>query len=216
MSDGGFLEDVEDDDDDQEVGGVVVEEQSDEQEMVTVESKEVSNDGPLQLAGDLEELAETYQEYENVKSELLTDQDTATISGKPTIKRSGWRKIATAFNVSVDIIDRERTVENGVITHRVTVRARAPNGKTLEGVGTAASNESNHMDTLSNRKDKDKDDDDVLFVDGKFRVLKDPRAVNEHNILATAETRAKNRAISDLVGGGEVSAEEMDATDLMG
>lgn len=31
----------------------------------------------------------------------------------------------------------------------------------------------------------------------------------EHNIRAIAHTRAKNRAISDLVGGGEVSAEEV-------
>jgi hypothetical protein len=31
----------------------------------------------------------------------------------------------------------------------------------------------------------------------------------EHNIRAIAHTRAKNRAISDLVGGGEVSADEM-------
>lgn len=31
----------------------------------------------------------------------------------------------------------------------------------------------------------------------------------EHDIFATAHTRAKNRAISDMVGGGEVSAEEM-------
>ena len=31
----------------------------------------------------------------------------------------------------------------------------------------------------------------------------------EHDVYATAHTRAKNRAISDLVGGGEVSAEEM-------
>ncbi len=31
----------------------------------------------------------------------------------------------------------------------------------------------------------------------------------EHDVYATAHTRAKNRAISDLVAGGEVSAEEM-------
>src|SRR5690348_3943230 len=31
----------------------------------------------------------------------------------------------------------------------------------------------------------------------------------EHNVRAKAHTRAKNRAISDLVGGGEVSAEEL-------
>jgi hypothetical protein len=31
----------------------------------------------------------------------------------------------------------------------------------------------------------------------------------EHNVRSTAHTRAKNRAISDLVGGGEIFAEEM-------
>lgn len=35
----------------------------------------------------------------------------------------------------------------------------------------------------------------------------------EHNIRAIAHTRAKNRAISDIVGGGEVSAEEMQDED---
>jgi len=34
----------------------------------------------------------------------------------------------------------------------------------------------------------------------------------EHDVYATAHTRAKNRAISDLVAGGEVSAEEMSQT----
>jgi hypothetical protein len=33
----------------------------------------------------------------------------------------------------------------------------------------------------------------------------------EHDILAIAHTRAKNRAISDLIGLGEVSAEELEA-----
>ena len=36
----------------------------------------------------------------------------------------------------------------------------------------------------------------------------------EHDVRATAHTRAKNRAIADLIGGGEVSAEEMDAASL--
>ena len=33
----------------------------------------------------------------------------------------------------------------------------------------------------------------------------------DHDLYATAHTRAKNRAISDLIGSGEVSAEEMEA-----
>lgn len=36
-------------------------------------------------------------------------------------------------------------------------------------------------------------------------------AHTEHDVRATAETRAKNRAISDLIGAGEVSAEEVEA-----
>jgi hypothetical protein len=33
----------------------------------------------------------------------------------------------------------------------------------------------------------------------------------EHDVRSTAHTRAKNRGTSDLVGGGEVTAEELDA-----
>ena len=65
------------------------------------------------------------------------------------------------------------------------------------------------MEKLSSPDDDTKKRDDVFKVDGKWRRLKPPREVNEHDILATAETRAKNRAISDLVGGGSVSAEEI-------
>jgi hypothetical protein len=35
-----------------------------------------------------------------------------------------------------------------------------------------------------------------------------------HNTRSTAETRAFNRAVSNLVGGGEVSAEEVYTEDL--
>ena len=47
-----------------------------------------------------------------------------------------------------------------------------------------------------------------LFADGDGADFADS-VEDYHNSRATAHTRAKNRAISDLVGGGEVSAEEM-------
>jgi hypothetical protein len=65
------------------------------------------------------------------------------------------------------------------------------------------------MESLPKGGNWSEDDNDVLEIDGRHRRLKDPREVNRHNLIATAETRAKNRAISDLVGGGEVSAEEL-------
>jgi len=36
-------------------------------------------------------------------------------------------------------------------------------------------------------------------------------AHEEHDVYALAHTRAKNRAIADLIGGGEVSAEEIES-----
>ena len=35
--------------------------------------------------------------------------------------------------------------------------------------------------------------------------------MSDHTIMATAKTRATNRAIAELIGAGEVSAEEMGA-----
>ena len=37
----------------------------------------------------------------------------------------------------------------------------------------------------------------------------------ENDVRATAQTRASNRAISDLIGGGEISAEEIDDTKVL-
>jgi len=112
---------------------------------------------------------------------------------KPFIKKSGWRKLATAFNVSVQIVGEVRkeyltmdytnnksgttTVKPGFVVE-IVARASALNGRFMDGTGTCASNERN------------------------FAHL-------EHDIRATAETRAKNRAIADLIGGGEVTADEM-------
>ena len=39
--------------------------------------------------------------------------------------------------------------------------------------------------------------------------------VSDHTIMSTAKTRATNRAIAELIGAGEVSAEEMSAEKLV-
>lgn len=51
------------------------------------------------------------------------------------------------------------------------------------------------------------------FMDGTGTCSSNEKGMekNEHNTRAIAETRAKNRAISDLVAFGEVSAEEVSA-----
>lgn len=218
-----FLSDVDDDDGD-EPEVVDATEELEVSESTSQESKPApaasGGNSLVRPVADVQEVAEVYEQFENIKSGLLKSGDTQSIGGgknKQTfITKSGWRKIATAFNVSVDVVEKERSVDDGVLTWRVKARATAPNGKVTESWSTCASNESNHMEYIGkNLKDVEQhklyepDDDSIMKVDGKWRRLKEPREVNEHDILATAETRAKNRAISDLVGGGSVSAEEV-------
>lgn len=189
-----------------------------------------TDSGILQPATDnIEEIARVYEKYEQVKTKILNDQDRQSIGGSLFIKKSGWRKIATAFNVSVSIVEREQVKEDGVLTWRVKAAAEAPNGKRAEAFGSCSSNESNFMIRLGDSWEEAKSElrgykkgdtdsinkDDVMKIDGSWRLLRSPREVSSHDILATASTRAKNRAISDLVGGGEVSAEEIDPTEMI-
>jgi len=199
------------------------EEEVQEAEVVEVEDSEplpASTPDPtnslVRPVEDIKEVAKLYKQFEEIKSELLTKGDTTAIQGNIHVNKSGWRKIATAFNLSVEIVDQELWEEDGIVKARVIARATAPNGKTSTEVAMCASNESNHMEAgKPDDGSEPEDHPDYLKVDGKWRRLKDPREVNEHNILATAATRAKNRAISDCVGGGEVSAEEIKADDIL-
>lgn len=97
------------------------------------------------------------------------------------VKRSGWRKIALWCDLSLE----SRTEEID----------RAEDGKVLRArvVYRALA--------PSGR-----------FADGEGSCDRQERAFSkpEHDILATAATRAANRAVSNLVGLGAVSAEEVD------
>jgi len=123
--------------------------------------------------------------FQELKTKLLDDNDLVVIEGKKYIKRSGWRKIALAFNISTEIVEVSREKENEKYIVRVKARAIAPNGRVSEEIGVCDSSE---------------------FENGRLRA-------SIHNIETKATTRALNRAISNLVGGGEVSAEEIIADD---
>lgn len=190
-------------------------EEQDELEVVPVTPDDTNS--LVRPVEDIDKVAELYDQFEEIKKKLLKKGDTTAIQGNIHVNKSGWRKIATAFNLSVEIVDREIWTENGVVKAEVMARATAPNGKVSTEIAMCASNESNHMVIMKGITDEEAEmRGDALKIDGKWRKLKDPIEVNEHNILATAATRAKNRAISDCVGGGEVSAEEITADDVLG
>ena len=181
-------------------------------EIKTADSEDTG--GIIRPVEDIDSVVEMYDQFEDIKKRLLDkDKDLTPISGSVHINKSGWRKIATAFNVTTEIRTKKTWSEDGLLHAEVEAVAIAPNNKSTSGLGTCSSNESNFMVKLSNHPDfNDPDDSDrIIRVDGKWRVIPQPAEVNRHNLMAMAETRAKNRAISDLVGGGEVSAEEMEA-----
>lgn len=95
-------------------------------------------------------------------------------------RKSAWRKLGKFYKISDEIVDRERVDrEDGSFVWRYTVKAIAPDGQYTLGVGSCDSKE---------------------IHDARRR---------EHDTESKAHTRAKNRATSDLIGFGQVSAEEM-------
>jgi hypothetical protein len=138
---------------------------------------------------DPEQVVASMAAYQALLPRLLEHSDFQDAGGgKKFVKRSGWRKIARAFNLSLVLIDRrvERDPGGNAIRAEAVYRAIAPNGQCQDGDGYCSI-------------------DEPRFADAKGRQK------IENDLRATATTRAKSRAIADLVGMGDVSAEEIDA-----
>jgi hypothetical protein len=144
---------------------------------------EVHNGGFIQPAMDPEAAKQYMQKFQQLKAALLSKEDYAEIAGKSYVKRSGYRKFALAFNIS-DEITKEEKAEPAPGVVVWTIHVKATAPNGRFAVGVAK----------------------CASSERKF-------AHQDHDVYAIAHTRAKNRAISDLIGSGEVSAEEMQAMD---
>lgn len=129
-----------------------------------------------------EKAAEQWKLFEALKVKLLNEDDYQNIAGKRYIKRSGFRKIAVYFGIS-DRILKEEWTEREDGSFFWRIEVEAYAPNGRACVGVGA-------------------------CDSKERRF----AHEEHDVYATAHTRAKSRAISDLVAGGAVSAEEIEAS----
>lgn len=146
------------------------------------------------------EAIEAWNLYQELKSSIINKSvDVQMIEGREFLKKSYWRKVATFFNLTVEVVAESHEQIGKTVVWHFTCRATAPNGRSAIGVGSC--------DAFEKKK----------IVDGRYmqynRFAKKweeagPNSI--HNIRSTAETRAFNRAVSNLVGGGEVSAEEVD------
>lgn len=141
--------------------------------------------------------------YQETIKALLTPEDYQAIAGKDFKKKSAWRKLATAFRISDEVIDEKLEFdETGqIVSARYRVKATLPNGRSTEGVGVCTIYDKIRYHP-SAKYDADTETPSNFILRGRFSNA-------EHDVPSTAHTRAKNRGISDLIGAGDVSAEEM-------
>jgi hypothetical protein len=128
-----------------------------------------------------EEARKGWAAFEALKAALLTGDDYQQIAGKAFIKRSGFRKIAVYFGLSDRILEQQR-VDREDKSFTWRMVVEAKAPNGRVSIGVGICDS----------------------AEKKFAHL-------EHDVYATAHTRAKSRAISDMVAGGVVSAEEMEA-----
>jgi len=131
------------------------------------------------LPVDVEQAMVEWKAYQDLTERLIDKTDYQNIGPKRFKKKSAWRKYAKAFNLSCEIID--KIVERG------------EDGKIqyADFVVRATAPSGRYAEAWAS-------------------CSRTERAFShDQDIAATAQTRAENRAISDLIGAGEVSAEEM-------
>jgi len=137
-----------------------------------------------------QQMARALVAYRDVQASLdknMPDQ-IIRLDGRPFRRKGYWRAITVAFNLSVELVEERREVfgalPNGAenFAYLVTYRATTASGRSQTGDGACTAAEKSV---------------------GRMRAT-------EHNVRSHAHTRAYNRAVSNLCGFGEVSAEEVE------
>jgi hypothetical protein len=151
--------------------------------LTSTESSEIVEAEPLVSPADPKRVLEVMRRFEEFKRQALTPNDFVMLEigkeKKPYIKKSGWMKYALACQLNLEKRD-ERVEEH-------------PDGsKVFHYTYRAVAPNGRYADAVGSASSTEK-------------VFTHP----DHDVRALAQTRACNRAISNLVAGGEVSAEEM-------
>lgn len=150
------------------------------------------------------------QEYDSVCAVLLVESDYQQVGrDKSFKKRSAWRILANHYGLSCSVVSRdyERATDGRTILRAEVVdRATGLDGRTMEGIGACDAFERCCKQPCWRARY-----DDHTCCDDLDEPCSGVRHFThaEHDIRATAATRARNRAIADLIGFGEVSAEEL-------
>lgn len=119
--------------------------------------------------------------YDAACASLIGPKDVQKDGNRTFKKKSAWRKLARHFGISTSVVSVDHRQVAEHYVATVTVKATAPWGQSAEAAGACGGDEATGR-----------------------------RTITIADAIATAETRATNRAVSNLIAMGEVSAEEMD------
>jgi len=139
----------------------------------------------------VDQAVEAFNQYQTLKTKLRADGDFIQFTDRKGNKKEAptkaWRsKLTRFFGISVEVIHEDtETLPDGSFLVKALARASAPNGLYMVGDGSCWSKTKNDVDQYGRPVD--------IY----------------HNTRSHAITRAKNRAVLELVGFGEVSAEEI-------
>lgn len=157
----------------------------------------------------VEQAQAQWDEYQRLTQLLLNETDYQKIGSKQFKKKSAWRKYARAFNITdhVTFEHIERSEDGFPLWARIRVEASHPNGRSVEADHECHVKErccAAASGMLCEKKTWRGHTCCLTNCNGRNHWS------HPGDLPATALTRAKNRAISDLIGAGEVSAEEME------
>lgn len=195
------------------------------------QSHEASTHGPVALDGpmpafsgaQMTEALGRYREIQQALDQAMPDQ-IMDLEGRKFRKRQYWRAVAVAFNLLIEEVSEYREVSGQFDDGRdnfgyvVTYRASTPGGRAAVGDGACYAVEKARRFRCPHPEDPNRPSGRTLHFPGDRCPDYDPAHVwrslpaqaTEHNIRSHAHTRAFNRAVSNLVGFGEVSAEEIE------
>lgn len=171
-------------------GEIITDAPAEKTPVASTSELEIMSDQPPVL--DVEKAVEAWNNYLDLCKRLLDSSDYQKYEDKDGAihefpKKSAWFKLGKAFNVDTEIIEKSvhRSKTGRVQEAYYRVRAWLPNnGRTVEADASCD-----------------------IFEKGR-------KNSSGHDLRATAETRATNRAIAKLIGAGEVSSDEINSGDL--
>lgn len=101
------------------------------EELAVVES----TTAPLLQQADVEGTVAFFDNYQDLTTALLSEDDYQNAGNKKFKKKSAWRKYGTAFNLSDHVVEKEiiRDDNERIISARYEVEAVAPNGRRAVG-----------------------------------------------------------------------------------